>query len=236
MSIDSNLAFGSRLRAHRERRGLTLAALADSLKTKQSLLDELERDDVTRWPPGIYGRALVREYAKLVGLPPDEIVQQFVQLFTAADEPQERAVAARERRDVTPAELRLTLEHAPARRPEALYGRLFAAAVELILVLTTGYAVSVVSGLPGWTANAIIALTWYPLRSAFWGHDVFYRVLRLHRLTTSFLWSHTTELPPIASLMTIGKTAGEERTDSAEDPFIVETDVNPATSSSATLH
>jgi transcriptional regulator with XRE-family HTH domain len=166
MSIDSNLAFGSRLRAHRERRGLTLAALADSLKIKQSLLDELERDDVTRWPPGIYGRALVREYAKLVGLPPDEIVQQFVQLFASGEEPQERAAAARERQDVTPAELRLTFAHAPARRPEALYSRLFAASVELVLVLTTGYAVAVVSGLPGWTVNGIIALTWYPLRAA----------------------------------------------------------------------
>ena len=79
MSINSNLAFGSRLRAHRERHGLTLAALAHSLKTKQSLLEELERDDVSRWPPGIYGRGLVREYAKLVGLGPDEIVQQFIE-------------------------------------------------------------------------------------------------------------------------------------------------------------
>jgi transcriptional regulator with XRE-family HTH domain len=236
MSIDSNLAFGSRLRAHRERRGLTLAALADSLKTKQSLLDDLERDDVTRWPPGIYGRALVREYAKLVGLPPDEIVQQFVQLFVSAEEPRERAVSAPERQDVTPAEMRLTFAHAPARRLETLYGRLFAAAAELTLVLTTGYAVAVISGLSGWTTNAIIALIWYPLRAAFWGHDVFYRVLRLHRLTTSFLWSHTTELPPIASLMSVGKTVDEERMGSAEEPFIVETDVNPATTSSATLH
>jgi transcriptional regulator with XRE-family HTH domain len=236
MSIDSNLAFGSRLRAHRERRGLTLTALADTLKTKQSLLDELERDDVTRWPPGIYGRALVREYAKLVGLPPDEIVQQFVQLFAAAEEPQKHTRPARAGQDDTPAELRLIFAAAPARRSEALYGHLFAAAVELIAVLTAAYAVTAFSGLAGWTATAIIALTWYPARAALWGHDTFYRILRLQRLTTSFLWSHTTELPPIASLMSIGRAAGEEGQDSADDPFIVETDVNGATSSSATLH
>ena len=234
MSIDSNLAFGSRLRAHRERRGLTLAALADSLKTKQSLLDELERDDVSRWPPGIYGRALVREYAKLVGLPPDDIVQQFVQLSGEGEEPQTYAKSTPERHDVTPADLRLTIAHAPARRFEALYGRLFAATVELVLVLTTGYAVASFSGLTGWTATAIVALIWYPLRAAFCGHDAFYRILRLHRLSTSALWSHTTEIPPLASLMPSARAAADEG--AADDPFMVETDVHAATSTSATLH
>ena len=105
-----------------------------------------------------------------------------------------------------------------------------------MLVLATGFLVALISGLPGWTANAIVALTWYPVRTAFWSHDSLYRIMRLQRLTTSVLWSHTTEIPPIASLMSNGRTVVEELVDSVEEPFIVETDVNPATSSSPSVH
>jgi len=231
MSSNSNLAFGSRLRAHRERHGLTLAALAHSLKTKQSLLEELERDDVSRWPPGIYGRGLVREYAKLVGLGPDEIVQQFIEFVAAAEEQPDMAGSGREREDAPAAELRLTFADGSARFPKTLSGRLVSAAVELIVVVATGSVVAFIGGLPGWTANAIIALTWYPARAAFWGHDAFYRILRLQRLSNSSLWSHTTEIPPGPSLMWIGKTVPPENVDSiVDDPFNVETDVNTAAS------
>jgi len=219
MSIHSNLAFGSRLRAHRERRGLTLAVAADSLKTKQSLLEQLERDDVTRWPPGIYGRALVREYAKLIDLPPEEIVQQFV-LLSAAGEEQRDTGSARKREDTTHV-LRLTFAPASAPRPEARHVRMLAAMVELVVVLTIGFVVAFVSGSSGSTTNAIIALIWYPARTAIWGSDALYRILRLQRPTRSFSWPHATEIPP---------------PDSTDDPFIVDTDVNTATSSSTVVH
>lgn len=219
MSIHSNLAFGSRLRTHRERRGLTLAALADTLKTKQSLLEQLERDDVTRWPPGIYGRALVREYAKLVDLPPDEIVQQFV-LLSAAGEEQRSGGSERKRQDA-PDALRLTFADVSAPRPELLYRRVLAATLELVVVMTIGFVVAFISGARGSTTNAIIALIWYPARTAIWGSDAFYRMRRLQRPRRSFSWSHAPEISPA---------------DSADDAFIVETDVNTATSSSTVVH
>ena len=218
MSIHSNLAFGPRLRAHRERRGLTLAALADTLKTKQSLLEQLERDDVTRWPPGIYGRALVREYAKLVDLPPDEIVQQFVRLSTAGEE--QRGTESQRKPQDMPDVLRLTFAPASAPRPELLYGRVLAAAVELLVVLTIGYIVAFISGSPGSTMNAVIALIWYPARTAIWGDDALYRLLRLRRSSSSLSKPQLTEVPA----------------DSADDPFIVDADVNTATSSSTVVH
>jgi transcriptional regulator with XRE-family HTH domain len=219
MSIYSNLAFGWRLRAHRERRGLTVAALADTLKTKQSLLEQLERDDVTRWPPGIYGRALVREYAKLVDLPPDEIVQQFVLLSAAGDE--QRDTGSGRKRHDTADVLRLTFADVSAPTPELLYRRVLAATVELFVVLTIGLVVAFVSGSRGSTTNAIIALIWYPARTAIWGSDALYRMLRLRRPSGSFSWPHATE---------------RAAADSADDPFIVDTDVNAATSSSTVVH
>ena len=219
MSIHSNLAFGSRLRTHRERRGFTLAALADTLKTKQSLLEQLERDDITRWPPGIYGRALVREYAKLVDLPPDEIVQQFVLLSAAGDE--QRDTGSGRKRQGTAEVLRLTFADVSAPRPELLYRRVLAAAVELLVVLTIGFVVAFVSGSRGSTTNAIVALIWYPARTAIWGSDAFYRMLRLQQPSGSLSWPQAAEISP---------------PDAAGDPFIVDTDVNAATSSSTVVH
>lgn len=218
VSTNSNLELGPRLRAHRERRGITLAALAESIKTKQSLLDELERNNVSRWPPGIYGRALVREYAKSIGLPADEIVQQFVQLFSAPAEGRDTRRSGRQCESAdTTAELRLTLESAPAHVPQSIHSRVVAAAVDLVFVLTIGFAVTLLSGLPVWTANAIVALTWYPARAVFGGHESLYRILRLQRLSTSSLWPHTTVMSPVANLMGIGTRFIEAGLDSAED-------------------
>ena len=58
MTVDRD-SFGPYLRGERERRGLTLEAIADSTKIKQSLLAALERNDMSRWPAGKIGRAHV---------------------------------------------------------------------------------------------------------------------------------------------------------------------------------
>ena len=55
--------FGSRLRAARERRGITLRQIASSTKISVGVLEALERNDISRLPGGIFGRAFVRSYA-----------------------------------------------------------------------------------------------------------------------------------------------------------------------------
>jgi len=70
--------FGARLRAQREDRHVALATIAEQTKIKQSLLDELERDDVSHWPPGIFRRSYIRAYAQAIGLDPDSIVREFL--------------------------------------------------------------------------------------------------------------------------------------------------------------
>lgn len=77
--------FGEFLRHHRERRGISLQEIADRTKIVASRLDALERGDLRFWPPGIYRRAIVRDYAAAIGLDPHEIVQEFVKLFPAPD-------------------------------------------------------------------------------------------------------------------------------------------------------
>lgn len=80
-------AFGARLRHERERRHITLKAIADDTKISRSLLEALERDDVSRWPTGIFRRAFVRSYAEAIGLNADEVVREFAERFPDPNEP-----------------------------------------------------------------------------------------------------------------------------------------------------
>ena len=63
-------SFGSRLRYERERRQIALKSIAESTKISVALLEGLERDDVSRWPSGIFRKSFIRSYAEAIGLPP----------------------------------------------------------------------------------------------------------------------------------------------------------------------
>ena len=98
-------SFGRRLRLERERLGISLEAIAASTKIKRSLLADLERDNVSKWPQGIYRRAFVREYAAAIGLPADAVVTEFLELFPEEGTP----AGARSLRTESSNGLRLTL-------------------------------------------------------------------------------------------------------------------------------
>src|SRR5258706_15548889 len=72
-------SFGARLRVQRERQQVVLSAIAEQTKIKLSLLEGLERDDISRWPEGIFRRAFVRAYARAIGLEPDVVVREFLE-------------------------------------------------------------------------------------------------------------------------------------------------------------
>ena len=74
-------SFGARLRQQREQQQITLASVAEQTKIKQSLLEALERDDVSHWPAGIFRRAFIRTYANAIGLEPDVVVREFLELY-----------------------------------------------------------------------------------------------------------------------------------------------------------
>src|SRR3972149_11015872 len=77
--------FGPRLRSERERRGITLDTLEAATKVGVDLWAGLERNDFSRWPSGIFARAFVRDYARVVGLDADEVVDEFCRLFPQGD-------------------------------------------------------------------------------------------------------------------------------------------------------
>lgn len=77
--------FGAMLRSRRERRGLSLALIADRTKVSASMFAALEDGDLSKWPHGrLYRRSFVRQYVEAVGLPVEDTMADFERLF--ADE------------------------------------------------------------------------------------------------------------------------------------------------------
>jgi hypothetical protein len=73
--------FGPRLRQERERRKISLASISANTKVSVSLFEGLERDDLSRWPGGIFRRSFVRAYAEAIGLDPEDTVRDFLERF-----------------------------------------------------------------------------------------------------------------------------------------------------------
>jgi hypothetical protein len=86
--------FGPRLRCERERRGISLDTLAAATKVSVDLWEGLERNDFSRWPSGVFARGFVRDYARIVGLDPDEVVNEFCRLFPIGDRRASRMIEA----------------------------------------------------------------------------------------------------------------------------------------------
>src|ERR1700741_667150 len=76
-----NETFGTRLRLQREEQQIPLATIAEQTKIKLSLLEGLERDDVSRWPTGIFRRSYFRAYASAIGLEPERGMGEFQALY-----------------------------------------------------------------------------------------------------------------------------------------------------------
>lgn len=75
------LSFGARLRQQREDQRISLAAFAEQSKIKLSLLEGLERDDLSHWPHGIFRRSYIRSYAQAIGLDPEVVLREFLEHY-----------------------------------------------------------------------------------------------------------------------------------------------------------
>jgi len=143
------IAFGQRLRRERERRGVRLETIAQSTKIKASLLDALERGDLSHWPAGIFGRGFLRAYLNDIGLPTEALVTEFQQFCAAAP-----GAARADARDADG--LRLTLDPGSDGMP-AIATRLAAAATELVVVLAVAGLTSKMAGVNFWIAATVVA-------------------------------------------------------------------------------
>ena len=74
-------SIGVRLRQQRERQQIALTDIADRTKINRSLLEGLERDDLSNWPAGIFRRSFIRAYAQAIGLEPESVVRDFLEVY-----------------------------------------------------------------------------------------------------------------------------------------------------------
>jgi hypothetical protein len=156
---------GAWLRRQRERAGVTLDTIATRTKVARTLLEALERNDVSRWPNGIFRRAFVRGYASQVGLEPDYVVALFLRAFPEAHastaSPSLNGATARAAGLATSrpeSSLRLTLAPEVSRWNEAL-ARLGAATTDLMAPITIALPSGLLGGLSlFWIVLAVVAV------------------------------------------------------------------------------
>jgi hypothetical protein len=165
--VIDRIEFGQRLRRERERRGISLSAIAQSTKIKQSLLDALERGDVSHWPAGIFGRGFLRAYLNAIGLPTEPLVAEFQSLSTAgASHGSATAGAGARHADG----LRLTLDPDSAPIP-AMAGRLGAAVAEPVMVLTAAALIARLTGVSFWIAATVAVSIWSAVATVWLGRS-----------------------------------------------------------------
>lgn len=85
--LPADESFGQRLRRERERRQIALSSIAENSKIKVSLFEELERDDASHWPSGVFRRAFMRAYADAIGLDPEATAREFLERFPDPNDP-----------------------------------------------------------------------------------------------------------------------------------------------------
>jgi len=85
---ESMAAFGDWLRRQREMREISLRDIADRTKISMRYLQAMEDDRFDLLPAPIFAKGFLREYARYVGLSPDEVVNHYlsVQQQGAPDE------------------------------------------------------------------------------------------------------------------------------------------------------
>ena len=167
-------SFGTRLRRQRERAEISLADIAALTKIKASLFEELERDDTSHWPSGIFRRSFVRAYARAIGADPDETVREFQRLFPDATEDQpssDTAVSAAT--PATTSDPASSARVSPADAPSAAGTGLRLTLVETDMPFTGGRLL--VEARRRWSAAAwdlgslvAIALSAFVIVDAFW--------------------------------------------------------------------
>lgn len=165
VAAGSRPELGARLRAAREQRGLTLHEVSAATKIKAALIEGLERGDLAGWPQGMFRRAFVREYAKAIGLNPDQIAAEFTAVYAARARP---SFLVERRARFRPEAPRLGL--ADDRPPsQDVSVRALHSVADVALVVAIAGTASLLSGASfPWMVVAVAALC-YPLSLIVWG-------------------------------------------------------------------
>lgn len=80
-------SFGAWLRSQRKIREVPLGEIADATKISIRYLEALEEDRFDVLPASVFAKGFLREYARFVGLDPDEVVNSYLTAQQASAQP-----------------------------------------------------------------------------------------------------------------------------------------------------
>ena len=101
---------GPRLKAERERRGLSAQKVADELRLDGWIIDALETEDYERVGPSVFAKGHLKRYAAFLGLPTAEIMAGYETRVHAPEPPPAQPANVRLRTD----DVRLRTDDEPA--------------------------------------------------------------------------------------------------------------------------
>ncbi len=75
------IEFGKTLREARESKGLTIEQVADTTRIMPSMIEALEAENFSKIAAPLYGRGFVKLYCTAVGLDPEPLVAEFMEIY-----------------------------------------------------------------------------------------------------------------------------------------------------------
>lgn len=204
-SMSHKHSFGLRLRAARERRGLTVESISAKTKVPVALWEALERNDLANWPSGLFARAYVRDYARIIGLDPEEVVEEFCRHFPNGDRRRSTLVRAHAqvidirsqyRDEQLPAggDRRSTSQAAVAQFPRLIASktgqRVLGAIADVIAVSVIAVVASQLLGVGFLATLGIVCVAYYSVGVAILGRSPGFALAQL-------LWRRVPELVPV---------------------------------------
>jgi hypothetical protein len=164
-STHSRREFCLALKAARERRGLTIAQIAETTKVCPSHFEALERGELRLWPTGLYRRTFFRGYVTMIGLPVTDMLEEFLRLFPDTAAGGSSRTQARQEID-TP---RIALDESWGGTKPPVASRFLTAAVDAGVAMIPACAITWFSGSDPGLTIAAATLIYFALGTLFLG-------------------------------------------------------------------
>jgi hypothetical protein len=213
------------LKGARERKGITLTEIANATKIPAYLFAGLERNDLRRWPKGLFRRSFFRDYVRMIGLPVAETCAEFVLLFPdeAAAELTKSANAASEPDRVE--EVRLALDPAWHGPRASVLSKILAAAIDAGVVILLASALAWVAGMDRPATIAIVALAYFSLATVLFGESpAKWAIVRRHlifdAMTRGFTAIPTASRSGVAAISSVFGNAEDGTPQPVEEPEV----------------
>ncbi|MEI6210524.1 MAG: helix-turn-helix domain-containing protein [bacterium] len=82
------MALGESLRLAREAKGQSISQVAESTRMMAQIVEDLEQENFRRIAAPIYGRGFIKLYAESLGLDPEPLLREFMEIYTGSRPPQ----------------------------------------------------------------------------------------------------------------------------------------------------